>query len=101
MAAGTVAAAAWACLLTQAAPLLRERTGCPAVLLSRDGEPLAGGGSVGKIAAAALAAAGLPGLTARSVRQATVVHFRDAALPAATEEALATLMGNSQVRVLS
>jgi hypothetical protein len=56
---------------------------------------------VGKIAAAALAAAGLPGLTARSVRQATVVLFRDAALPAATEEALATLMGNSQVRVLS
>ena len=90
-----MAAAAWACLLTQAAPLLRARTGCPAVLLSRDGEPLAGGGSVSKVAATALAAAGLPGLTARSVRQATVVAFRDAALPAATEEALSSIMGNS------
>jgi hypothetical protein len=93
-----VAAAAWAKLLTEAAPLLRASTGCPGVILSRDGETLTTGNAIGHIATAALTAAGLPGLTARSVRQATVVAFRDAALPTATEEALSSIMGNSTRR---
>lgn len=100
--AGTASASAWACLITKAAPYLRERsagsTWCPALMLGRDGELLSGLNSLPNIATSQLSAAGLSGLTARSVRRCTVVAARDAELPPEAQEALASVMGNSTVR---
>ena len=65
--AATVAAKAWTCLLDQAAPLLRAAGSQQDLLfLSGQGEPLVRS-RVAAIAALQLTAAGLPGLTARSV----------------------------------
>jgi len=65
--ADTVAAKAWTCLLDQAAPLLRAAGSHRDLLfLSGQGEPLVRSRAAA-IAAMQLTAAGLPGLTARSV----------------------------------
>ena len=65
--AATVAAKAWTCLLDQAAPLLRAAGSQQDLLfLSGQGEPLVRSRAAA-IAAMQLTAAGLPGLTARSV----------------------------------
>jgi len=66
--ADTLAAKAWACLITQAAPLLRAGKETSLLFLSAQGEPLVGHNTLCNIATAQLAAAGLPGQTARSVR---------------------------------
>ena len=65
--ADTLAAKAWACLVTQAAPLLRAGKETSLLFLSVQGEPLVGHNTLCNIATAQLAAAGLPGQTARSV----------------------------------
>jgi len=66
--AATAAGRAWGLLIKQAAPLLRGGSGTSALFLSAQGALLEGGSSFSTIASRQLAAAGLPGQTARSVR---------------------------------
>jgi hypothetical protein len=67
-------------------------------MLSREGRVLDGANSMSTVAASALAAAGLPGLTARSIRRCVVTAATDAQLTPDQQEALASTMGNSLVR---
>lgn len=94
--------AATACLrrLPEAAALLRAKTGCRGLMLSKDGgftQP----GVLPALATRELAAAGLKGQTSRSVRRSCVVAGSDNLTPEA-REGVARLMGNSKrVRAFS
>lgn len=73
--------------------MLRGLTGCRGLFLSKEGGFL-NPSALSGIAARELAAAGLPGQTARSVRRSCVVHGTDE-LTADAQEGMATVMGNS------
>ena len=93
-------ARAWALLITKAAPLLREPTGCAGLFLARDGHLLTGAASLSNIATTQLGQAGLPQLTARSVRARTVRFTLSSAagVRAATPDLNASRIARLQVR---
>lgn len=90
--AGCTTTAAFKALIA-AATLLRQTSGCRGLFLSKDGGFLTPSTFCG-IATRELAAAGLKGQSARSVRRSVVVHGSDE-LDAKEQQGVAQVMGNS------